>query len=115
MRNIAVKADVCGNGYHGWQIQKTPCPWRRRWRKAIATVVCHAVKMRGRGQEPTRASMPRCISPISTSSTIPMDRLPLAVNTRLPDDIVWVRATEVGGGFQRHWVVSQEGVHLPHL
>jgi len=34
-----------------------------------------------------------------TSSSIPCDRLPLAVNTRLPDDIVVTRATEVRGDF----------------
>ena len=34
-----------------------------------------------------------------TTSRIPLDKLPLAANTRLPDDIVVVKATQVPDGF----------------
>lgn len=50
-----------------------------------------------------------------TTSTIPCDRLPLAVNTRLPDDIVVVRAVQVPMEFNAIGLLPEKGIHLPHL
>ena len=50
-----------------------------------------------------------------TTSTIPCDRLPLAVNTRLPDDIVVVRAVQVPMEFNAIGSCRKKGIHLPHL
>ena len=33
MRNLALFLKYDGTAYHGWQVQKTPAPSRRRWRR----------------------------------------------------------------------------------
>ena len=67
--------------------------------KALASVVGHPVKCTGAGRTDAGVHAEVYVANFRTASRIPCDRLPLAVNTRLPDDIVVVKATEVPGDF----------------
>ena len=95
MRNIALKLMYLGTAYHGWQVQKTVSTVAETLEKALATVVCHPVKCTGAGRTDAGVHAQVYVANFRTTSTIPCDRIPLAVNTRLPDDIVVVKATEV--------------------
>lgn len=99
MRNIALKLMYVGTAYHGWQIQKNASSVEETLEKALATVVCHPVKCVGAGRTDAGVHAETYIANFHTSSTIPCGRIPLAVNTRLPEDIVVVKATEVGEDF----------------
>ena len=99
MRNIALKLMYVGTAYHGWQIQKNAATVEETLEKAIASVVCHPVKCTGAGRTDAGVHAETYIAHFRTTSTIPCDRIPLAVNTRLPDDIVVVKATEVPDEF----------------
>mgnify|MGYP000675181035 CR=1 FL=1 len=99
MRNIALKLMYVGTAYHGWQIQKNAVTVEETLEKAIASVVGHPVKCTGAGRTDAGVHAENYIANFRTTSTIPCDRLPLAVNTRLPEDIVVVKATEVHDGF----------------
>ena len=99
MRNIALKLMYVGTAYHGWQIQKNAVTVEETLEKALASVVGHAVKCTGAGRTDAGVHAENYIANFRTTSTIPCDRLPLAVNTRLPEDIVVVKATEVHDGF----------------
>ena len=99
MRNIALKLMYVGTTYHGWQIQKNASSIEETLEKALASVVCHGVKCVGAGRTDAGVHAETYIANFRTSSTIPCDRIPLAVNTRLPEDIVVVKATEVGEEF----------------
>jgi len=99
MRNIALKLMYVGTAYHGWQIQKNAATVEETLEKAIASVVCHPVKCTGAGRTDAGVHAEVYIANFRTTSTIPCDRIPLAVNTRLPDDIVVVKATEVPDEF----------------
>ena len=99
MRNIALKLMYVGTAYHGWQIQKNAVTVEETLEKALASVVGHAVKCIGAGRTDAGVHAENYIANFRTTSTIPCDRLPLAVNTRLPEDIVVVKATEVHDGF----------------
>ena len=94
-RNIALKLMYVGTAYHGWQIQKNAVSVAETLEKALATVVCHPVKCTGAGRTDAGVHAEVYIANFRTTSSIPCDRIPLAVNTRLPDDIVVVKATEV--------------------
>ena len=98
-RNIALKLMYNGSAYHGWQIQKNAISVAETLEKALATVVCHPVKCTGAGRTDAGVHAETYIANFRTSSTIPCDRIPLAVNTRLPNDIVVVKATEVHEDF----------------
>lgn len=99
MRNIALKLMYVGTAYHGWQIQKNAISVAETLEKALETVVCHPVKCVGAGRTDAGVHAETYIANFHTTSTIPCDRIPLAVNTRLPDDIVVVKATEVSDSF----------------
>ena len=88
-----------GSAYHGWQVQKKDITVAETLEKALATVVCHPVKCTGAGRTDAGVHAETYIANFRTSSTIPCDRIPLAVNTRLPNDIVVVKATEVHEDF----------------
>ena len=88
-----------GSAYHGWQVQKKDITVAETLEKALATVVCHPVKCTGAGRTDAGVHAETYIANFRTSSTIPCDRIPLAVNTRLPNDNVVVKATEVHEDF----------------
>lgn len=88
-----------GTAYHGWQVQKTVVTVAETLEKALATVVCHPVKCTGAGRTDAGVHAETYIANFRTTSAIPCDRIPLAVNTRLPEDIVVVRAVEVSEEF----------------
>ena len=92
-RNIALKLMYVGTAYHGWQVQKRDVTVAETLEKALATVVCHPVKLTGAGRTDAGVHAETYIANFRTASSIPCDRIPLAVNTRLPDDIVVVKAT----------------------
>ena len=94
-RNIALKLMYVGTAYHGWQVQKNAVSVAETLEKALSTVVCHPVKCTGAGRTDAGVHAEVYIAHFHTRSSIPTDRIPLAVNTRLPDDIVVVKATEV--------------------
>lgn len=95
MRNIALQLMYVGTAYHGWQVQKTVTTVAETLEKALSTVVCHPVKCTGAGRTDAGVHAETYIANFRTTSSIPCDRVPLAVNTRLPEDIVVVRAQDV--------------------
>ncbi len=98
-RNIALSLMYVGTAYHGWQVQKNGVTVESTLEKALEWVVGHPVKCVGAGRTDAGVHALRYVANFHTTSSIPCERLPLAVNTRLPDDIVVTRATEVPPGF----------------
>ena len=86
-RNIALKLMYNGTAYHGWQVQKNAVTVAETLEKALSTVVCHPVKCTGAGRTDAGVHAETYIANFRTSSSIPCDRIPLAVNTRLPRDV----------------------------
>lgn len=99
MRNLALQLMYVGTAYHGWQIQKNAVTVEEVLEKALEKVVGHPVKCTGAGRTDAGVHARVYVSNFRTSSNIPCDRLPLAVNTRLPGDIVVTRAVEVPENF----------------
>ncbi len=99
MRNIALRLMYVGTAYHGWQVQKNAVTVAETLEHSLASVVGHPVKCTGAGRTDAGVHAETYIANFRTSSRIPCDRIPLAVNTRLPDDIVVIKATEVPDGF----------------
>lgn len=99
MRNIALSLMYVGTAYHGWQVQKNGVTVESTLEKALSSVVGHPVKCVGAGRTDAGVHALKYVANFHTTSSIPCDRLPLAVNTRLPDDIVVTRATEVNEDF----------------
>ena len=94
MRNIALLLKYEGSAYHGWQVQKTDISVAETLEKAAAMVVGHKVHMTGCGRTDAGVHARKYVANFRTTSTIPADRIPYALNTHLPEDIVVTKAWE---------------------
>ena len=99
MRNIALFLTYEGTAYHGWQMQKNLATIQQTLEKAIAMIVNHPVHVTGCGRTDAGVHAKCYVANFKTESTIPVDRLPYALNTHLPVDIVVTKAFEVSEGF----------------
>ena len=99
MRNIALILTYVGTAYHGWQVQPKDITVEETLEKACAKVVGHRVHMTGCGRTDAGVHAKRYVANFRTESTIPVDRLPYALNTHLPGDIVVTGAMEMPESF----------------
>lgn len=99
MRNIALFLKYDGTAYHGWQVQKNARTVAQTLEEAAARVVGHKVHMTGCGRTDAGVHARVYVANFRTDSRIPADRLPYALNTHLPADIVVYDAREVPDGF----------------
>ena len=99
MRNIAIFLSYLGTAYHGWQMQKNLPTVQETMEKAVAMVVGHSVHVTGCGRTDAGVHAKCYVANFRTTSTIPVDRLPYALNTHLPEDVVVTKAFEVHENF----------------
>ncbi len=99
MRNIALFIKYDGTAYHGWQVQKNAVTVGQTLEEAAARVVGHKVHITGCGRTDAGVHARVYVANFRTDSRIPTDRLPYALNTHLPDDILVYEAREVDEGF----------------
>ena len=99
MRNIALFLTYEGTAYHGWQMQKNLATVQQTLEKAIAMVVSHPVHVTGCGRTDAGVHAKCYVANFRTGSTIPAERLPYALNTHLPPDIVVTKAFDVNENF----------------
>ena len=99
MRNIALFLTYVGTKYHGWQVQKKDISVAQTMEQAAAAIVGHPVKMTGCGRTDAGVHARCYVANFRTTSTIPADRIPYAMNTHLPEDIVVTGAMDVHDDF----------------
>lgn len=99
MRNIALFLKYDGSAYHGWQVQKNARTVAQTLEEAAAAVVGHKVHLTGCGRTDAGVHARVYVANFRTGSAIPCERLPYALNTHLPGDIVAYDACEVHDGF----------------
>ena len=99
MRNIALRLKYDGSRYHGWQVQKDDITVAETLEEALEKVCGHKVRVIGCGRTDAGVHALRYCANFKTDCRIPVERLPLAVNTRLPSDIAVCDAVEAEDGF----------------
>ena len=99
MRNIALILMYNGTAYHGWQVQKTEASVAQTLERGLGMVCGHPVKVTGCGRTDAGVHAEHYVANFRTDSRIPVDRLPFAVNTHIPEDIVVKAAYEVAEDF----------------
>ena len=88
-----------GTAYHGWQVQKTQVTVGETLERAVGMVCGHKVHITGCGRTDAGVHAEAYVANFRTDSRIPVDRLPFAVNTHTPEDIVVQAAYEVADDF----------------
>ena len=99
MRNIVLFLKYLGTHYHGWQIQKNLDTVQDTLENAVSMVVGHPVHVTGCGRTDAGVHAKCYVANFRTTSRIPVDRLPLALNTHLPHDVAVTKAFEVHEDF----------------
>lgn len=99
MRTIALKLMYNGTAYHGWQIQKTQVTVGETLQRAVSRVCGEPIHLAGCGRTDAGVHAERYIASFRTNSRIPVDRLPFAINTHTPEDIVVLEAYEMEENF----------------
>lgn len=99
MRNIALYISYDGSAYHGWQIQKNNISVAETIEDALGKICKHPCKLTGCGRTDAGVHALSYCANFKTSCSIPTERFPFAVNSRLPSDITVSNAVEAEESF----------------
>ena len=119
-RNIALRLQYDGTAYHGWQVQKTDITVAETLERALTKVCGEPIKVVGCGRTDAGVHAKRYCANFRTDCTIPIDRVPLAVNARLPADIAVVDAVAapedfnaIGSCIQKEYIYKILNSRIP--
>lgn len=108
MRNIALLVSYDGTGYNGYQSQPGGNTIQDRLEFALQMLAGEPIRVHGSGRTDAGVHALGQVVSFRTESRIPIDRWALALNSRLPDDIVIRAAAEVPDGFHaRHSAIGK--------
>ncbi|WP_418791451.1 tRNA pseudouridine(38-40) synthase TruA [Phosphitispora sp. TUW77] len=100
MRNIKVLLEYDGTNYHGFQRQTDDLPTiQKSLEEALGLLVKYPVTVTGSGRTDAGVHALGQVINFFSECRIPVDRLPLAMNSLLPKDIAAIEAQEVDAGF----------------
>ena len=99
MRNIALRLKYDGTDFHGWQIQKELRTVQGELAAAISRLSGEKVTVTGCGRTDAGVHAANYCANFKSEMTVPLDKIPLALNAQLPDDIAVVRAVEAEEDF----------------
>jgi len=105
MRNIKATIEYDGTNYHGFQIQvKQNLPTiQGTLESCLMRVLKEPIKVTGAGRTDAGVHAEGQVINFFTAAKIPLERLPLAVNCQLPDDLVIKWAEEVPADFHAQY------------
>ncbi len=97
--HIAIKLRYIGTAYHGWQRQKNAVTVQQIVERAVSGALGSEVKVTGCGRTDAGVHAKEYAANFSAKCSIPCEKLPLALNARLPDDVAVLDACRVSEGF----------------
>lgn len=103
-----MKVSYDGTHYNGFQTQPDGRTIQDQLEKAIKTLSDEDVKIIASGRTDAGVHAYGQVFNFLTQSNIPVDRWPMAINTRLPDDIVVREAIEVPELFHARYSAKQK-------
>ena len=99
MKNIALILSYDGTNYHGWQTQKNGATIQQTLTEAINQILKCDTYVSGVGRTDAGVHARKYVANFKADCTIPLQRLPLAINAILPEDITVLNAVEVNNDF----------------
>ncbi|MGL5642633.1 MAG: tRNA pseudouridine(38-40) synthase TruA [Paraclostridium sp.] len=94
MRNIKLTIQYNGENYCGWQKQNDSLGIQGNIEKAIKEITKEDVKINGSGRTDAGVHALGQVANFNTNCNIPIDKIPNALNSKLPKDIVIINAEE---------------------
>ncbi len=100
MRNIKLIIKFDGSKYHGWQVQNNGITVQQKLIDAIFSITGQEqLKLVGCGRTDAGVHALDYVANFYTTSNIPTEKIPYALNTHLPEDIVCIGAEDVDASF----------------
>ena len=104
MQNIKLTLEYDGTNYSGWQIQKnTVYTIQEKLQEALAKINKKPVKVQGASRTDAGVHATGQVANCILDVAIPIERVPVALNRLLPDDIVCKKAEKVGMDFHSRY------------
>jgi len=88
MKNIKLDIQYDGTDYHGWQIQKNAVTIQGIMTKAVSDLCGSDTQIIGCGRTDSGVHAESYICNFLSDISIPPEKIPFALNHRLPDDII---------------------------
>lgn len=99
MRNIKLTIEYDGTDYHGWQSQINAAAVQDTVTRAVNGLTGESCSITGSSRTDTGVHALGQVCNFFTESTIPADKFALALNTKLPKDVVIRKSEEVSTDF----------------
>lgn len=99
MRNTALRLSYNGTAYHGWQRQKSDPTIQQTLEQALSKLYKRHIGTIGCGRTDAGVHAEKYCVNFKADGNIPVDKLPLALNALLPDDISVSGAVQVPDDF----------------
>ena len=99
MPRYKIMIEYDGTNYSGWQQQEKAPSIQEELQKAAFRFLKEDITVTGAGRTDAGVHAERYIANFHTESRIPVERLPFAINTHTPEDIVVREALEVAEDF----------------
>lgn len=108
MRNIKLTISYNGTAYHGWQSQKNANTVQDALESAILELTGAKPHITGSSRTDTGVHAKRFVCNFKSETSIPAEKLPLALNTKLPRDIVCHKAEDVDNSFNARFCAKKK-------
>ena len=99
MRNIKLTIEYDGKDFNGWQKQPDKLNIQGTIEKAIEAVTGEVVELNASGRTDAGVHALGQVANFKTNSYIPIEKIPIAINTKLKKTIRIINAEEVDGKF----------------
>ena len=99
MRRLLITLSYDGTAYAGWQRQQNALAVQQVVEQALEDILGHRVTVTGASRTDAGVHALGQRMHLDTASRIPADKLPFALNTKLPRDIRALAGAEVSGTF----------------
>lgn len=99
MRNLMLTISYDGTSYHGYQAQEGSITIQEVMEKTLSDIMKEEISVQGCSRTDAGVHARRYVMNFHTSCNIPSDRVAIALNTKLPPDIVAIDCMEVREDF----------------
>ena len=103
MRNIKLTIEYDGREYHGWQSQPNKLNIQGTIEKAIESITGEEVTLNASGRTDAGVHALGQVANFKTNTTIPIEKIAIAINSRLKKSIVIKKAEEVEERFHARY------------
>ncbi len=98
-KNIALKIAYDGSCFHGWQFQENALSVQETLQNIWFQLTGEKIQMNGSSRTDAGVHAEGMVANFRTNSSIPVERIHLAFNSRLPDGVAIQKAIEVPDDF----------------